>query len=180
MSHVIDYWEVKLGHEVSQLSSLQFFKAEFCSLASPHPILWTPGANPYEVSKAVIQLRMLSGRYRTSVLTKHWSSDRTGSCPAPDCTDQETIEHFLVICPFYNQYRAKLKKLWQDTKTPILNDLVTAVLTYPSHDLLQFILDASVHPLMISYVQTYGNELLPEVFHLTRTWCYIILFTKQD
>ena len=174
MSHVIDYWEVKLRHEVSQLPSLKFFKPEFCSLASPHPILWTPGANPYEVSKAVIQLKMLSGRYRTSVLTKHWDSDKTGLCPAPDCLDQETIEHLLAICPFYDQCRARLKELWRNSKTPILNDLLKAVLAYPSHELVQFILDASVHPLIISYAQIYGNEILTEVFHLTRTWCYTL------
>ena len=117
---------------------------------------------------------MLSGRYRTSVLTKHWDSDKTGFCPAPDCSDQETIEHFLAICPFYDQCRARLKELWKNSKTPILKDLLKAVLAYPSHELVQFILDASVHPLIISYAQIYGNEILTEVFHLTRTWCYTL------
>ena len=106
---------------------------------------------------------MLSGRYRTSVLTKHWDSDKTGFCPAPDSSDQETIEHFLVICPFYDQCRAILKELWKNSKTLILNDLLTAILTYPS----LFILDASVHPLLISYAQTYDNELLTKIFHPT-------------
>ena len=103
-----------------------------------------------------------------------WTQKRQVSAQPPDCSDQETIEHFLVICPFYDQCRARLKELWKNSKTPILNDLLTAVLTYPSHELVPFILDASVHPLLISYAQTYGNELLTEVFHLTRTLCYTL------
>ena len=59
-SHVMDYWEVKLRQEASLLPSLKNFKPEFHSLSNSHPILWTAGTNPYEVSKALIQLKMLS------------------------------------------------------------------------------------------------------------------------
>ena len=63
-SLMISYWEVKLRGESALLPSLKYFKPEFHSLATPHPILWAPGSNLYEVSKAV---RMLSGRYRPAV-----------------------------------------------------------------------------------------------------------------
>ena len=173
-TQVIDYWQRVLRHEVAQLSSLKYFKAQFHSLATPHPIIWTPGANPYEVTKAVIQLKMLSGRYRTALLTKHWGPNRSGCCPAPGCTDLESLEHLLVVCPYYDQYRAKLKRLWLGSINPCLKALVSKALLSSTNELVQFILDASVLPQVISNVQTHGKELLHLVFHLTRTWCFTI------
>ena len=173
-SHVIGYWEGVLRQEVSQLSSLMYFKAHFHSLVTPHPIIWTPGANPYEVAKAVIQLKMLSGRYRTAVLTRHWGSNKSGCCPVPDCTEQESLEHLLVVCPYYDQYRTRLRSLWTNTKNQYLKSLVSEVLLSTTNELVQFILDPSVHPVIISHVQAYGKELLNLVFHLTRTWCFTI------
>ena len=68
-SLVTDHWEKKLRQDISLLPSLVYFRAEFSSLNSPHHITWTPGSNPYEVTKKVIQAEMLSGRYRTAKLT---------------------------------------------------------------------------------------------------------------
>ena len=171
-SLVISYWEVKLRGEAALLPSLKYFKPEFHSLATPHPILWTPGSNPYEVSKAVVQLRMLSGRYRTAMLTRHWGSQRTGSCPAPGCSEQETLEHILVFCPYYDDMRFRLEDLWKSKSDPIISQLVAQILTDSPLVLVQFLLDASVHPSVITLVQNHGPELLRRIFHLTRTWCF--------
>ena len=102
-SKVIDYWENQLREIAASLSSLVYFKPEFHSLSRPHPIIWTPGPNSHEVSKAVVQLKMLSGRYRTAMLTRHWSSNRSGCFPAPGCSTLETLEHILVSCSYYSQ-----------------------------------------------------------------------------
>ena len=64
-SHVINYWEIKLRQSSSGLTSLSYFKPEYMSLARTHPIWSTCGSNSFEVSKAIIQARMLSARYRT-------------------------------------------------------------------------------------------------------------------
>ena len=53
---VKDYRETKLRKEAAILPSLNYFKPDFYSLCHPHTILWTPGANPHEVSKSLIQL----------------------------------------------------------------------------------------------------------------------------
>ena len=45
----------------------------------------------------------------TAMLTRHWGSHRTGSCPAPGCSEQETLEHILVFCPYYNDMRFRLE-----------------------------------------------------------------------
>ena len=159
---------------VAPLPSLVYFKPHFHSLQKPHPILWTPRANSHEVAKAVIQLRMLSGRYRVAMLTRHWSPTRSGTCPAPDCHDLETLEHLLVSCTYYYQTREKLKRLWTSYKIPHLGDLIPVFLSGTPTHLVQFILDASVLPSVITLVQTYGQDILMPIFYLTRTWCYTL------
>ena len=176
---VMDYWENKLRQVVSlplPLPSLVYFKPAFYSLAKPHPILWTAGANPHEVTKAVIQLRMLSGRYRTAMLTRHWSfNNKSGFCQAPSCTEvQETLDHLLISCPYYTQTRGKLVRLWTSCKNTSILHLVSSVLGGPPQSLIQFILDASVHPAVISMSQIYGPEPLQIIFHLSRSWCYSV------
>ena len=174
-SLVIDYWEQKLRLEAAILPSLSFFKPDFHSLTSPHPIFWTAGSNPYEVSKAIIQSRMLSGRYRTAVLTKHWSSDRSGFCQATCCFQiEESLEHILLGCPQYAPVREKLIRLWLNTTEPRIHQLVTSLLVGPRLSLLQFILDASVNSTVITLRQKSGTDPLKIIFHLTRTWCYTI------
>ena len=112
------------------------------SLSRPHPILWNPGANPYEVGKAVIQLRTLSGRYRTAMLTRHWSQFRRGTCPVPRCQEFKTLEHLLIYCPYYKQTRGRLKKLWLSTPNPCIRQITTQALTGPVSDLVLLLMDA--------------------------------------
>ena len=105
-----------------------------------------------------------------------WVGDgnKSGCCPVSDCTEQESLEHLLVVCPYYDQYRTRLRSLWTNTKNQYLKSLVSEVLLSTTNELVQFILDPSVHPVIISHVQAYGKELLNLVFHLTRTWCFTI------
>ena len=58
------WWQKKLRVEAAPLSSLSMFKTNFMSLSRTHPIWTSAGVSPYEVEKATIQARMLSGRYR--------------------------------------------------------------------------------------------------------------------
>ena len=86
-SKIIDFWERKLRIEAAPLTSLLYFNPNYMSLTRPHPIWWTAGANPYEVAKAVIQCRMLSGRYRTLLLMSNWSDCAESTCPASSCSE---------------------------------------------------------------------------------------------
>ena len=157
------------------MDSLVFFRPEFHSLLQPHPILWTAGSNPYEVSKSIIQCKMLSGRYRTESLASHWSSNSPGYCLAPTCSQvTEDLEHVLLYCPSYQQSRDKLARLWRATKIPTILHLITSLLSESGAALLQFLLDPSTNPVVIRMYQDYGPESLRIVFHLTRTWCFTI------
>ena len=67
-SRIISHWETNLRDSAKNLSSLSYFHPEFMSLLQPHPLYSTCGDNSFEVSKALVQARMLSGRYRTDKL----------------------------------------------------------------------------------------------------------------
>ena len=151
------------------------FLKTYDNLYDPHPILWTASANPHEVTKAVIQCKMLSGRYRTAMLTKHWSSNKSGWCPSPCCSAvEETLEHLLLWCPMYEQVRETMFRLWLSTEDPIVLQILRFVLNGPPDSLLKFILDASTHPAVVSLCQFQGTESLYVIFHLTRSWCFSI------
>ena len=176
-SHIVDYWEKKLRAEASLLPSLTSFNPHFHSLVSPHPLITTPGANPYEVVKAIVQCKMKSGRYKTSLLTRHWSpSNPDGYCLAPTCQQtQESLEHLLLLCPYYSETRVRLVSLW--TKPPtnsLILPLIISVLAGTPQQLLSFILDPSAHSQVIILSQTYGRDILKTLFHLTRSWCFAI------
>ena len=145
------------------------------SLARPHAIWWTAGGNPYEVSKAIVQCKMLSGRYRTCKLSSKWSQSGDSSCPSPGCQHiPETLDHLLLQCPAYVHARAGVVRKWKSVACPAIADLVCQALAKPSSYLLQFLLDASVLPEVISLIQSQGEDILNQLFSLTRTWCYSI------
>ena len=111
-SRVLDFWEKKLRADAKLLSSLLYFRPNFMSLDSPHPLWLTAGTNPYEVNKATIQARMLSGRYRCELLCRHWSSNKAGLCLLPDCKDPGTCEdlpHILIACKSLIPIRTRIR-----------------------------------------------------------------------
>ena len=66
-SRVIDFWQTKLRNDASALPSLQYFKPQYMSLSHPHPLFQTCGQNSYEICKAVVVAKMISGRYRSDI-----------------------------------------------------------------------------------------------------------------
>ena len=174
-SRITDHWEVKLRLEASFLPSLAYFHPQFMSLAKPHPLWLSAAANPHEVTKAVQQAKFLSGRYRTESLCSHWSSNKGGFCLSPTCSNQiETIDHILVHCQAYSTTRDKLTRLWLSSPNPKVQELASQALASPPAYLIQFILDCSVIPLVITATQHDGTDILDSLFHLTRTWCFAI------
>ena len=97
-NHVIDFWQTKLRRDAAPLSSLEYFKPQFMSLQITHPLWTSCGSNSYEICKAIIQAKMLSGRYRTDQLLRHFS-DNDGLCTLCHQNIPGSIEHLLVQCP---------------------------------------------------------------------------------
>ena len=175
-SHILDFWENKLRGEASMLPSLDYCKASFMSLTNPHPIWTTAQGNPHEVCKAIQQARFLSGRYRTEYLSRHWSDNPRGCCRTEDSCSNiiEDTKHILLECPAYAKEKRKLISLWLKTNNNIVRKLVLEALSNTSDYLLQFILDCTVLPSVITASQSHGREILDVLFHLTRTWCFVV------
>ena len=179
---VMDYWERKLRAAAAGLKSLSYFKPAFYSLSRPHPVWSTAGNNPYEVEKATIQARLLSGRYRTCWLSRHWSSDPTGSCSLPHCwlngPTPGTLPHLLLYCEDLLPARVRIASLWTKTlsEKPTLIPIVEKYfsLCQDQHLVLQFLLDCSVLPDVIKAQQVEGSWVLDTLFYLTRSFCFSV------
>ena len=175
---VLEYWHKLLAEECTSLDSLLYFDPYRSSLVHPQP-LWTASAgNSYECSKSMIQARMVSGRYRTEMMCRFWSSNRMGYCLAETCHEVPgTLEHLLVQCPALEGVRSRLLTLFS-TKTiglPALHHLVMKkVLSSPATHQVKFMLDASADIEVLHLVQLHGQQVLDLVLYLTRTWAYCI------
>ena len=176
---VVSYWEMKYRNEADVLPSLMFFNPRYMSLTSPHPLWVSAGSSPYEVSKATIQARMLSGRYRTELLCSHWSGNPHGWCTTPDCQGlevSEDIQHILLSCP---SLEPTCENLLIFTKSycltyPVLNPILS-IYCSPSHpQFCQFLLDCSCMPVIITFTQEHGIDALHHLLYICRTWCYCL------
>ena len=178
-SRVLNYWECKLRLEASKLTSVPYFKPEFMSLTTPHPIWTSCGSNPFESHKAVTACRMLSGRYLTDKLQRHWTQNQNGYCRLPLCPPNSdgSLEHLLLHCPALLTTRTKLYELCSTIarETPLLSSVINSILLSDNNELiLQLVLDSSVLPIVIRITQLYGTHTRDRLLYLGRTWCYNI------
>ena len=144
------------------------------SLRNPHP-LWLNAGSPFEVSKAVVVGRMLSGRYRTDRLARHWTRDNpNGYCRLPGCHYEEgSLDHILLHCPALSPARQNVIKMWSNflVSRPVLLPILRKYTCESDTLFLQFLLDPSCLPLVISTANS-QPDILKHCMYLTRTWCY--------
>ena len=182
---VTDYWEQLLRAEAAdpRYSSLLFFKPSFMSLSSPHPLWTTAGSSPAQVSMATVQAQMLSGRYRSESLCRHWSKNKNGFCLLPSCEELvEDIPHILSSCSGLAPIREKLVRFTHEYCTnsaPVLADLVTSICKPENENFIQFLLDCSTLPEVISAAQRFGDGVLHHLFKISRTWVYSLHRTRM-
>ena len=180
-SKVLDWWTSKFRGEAEHLDSLQLFNPSFMSLSSPHP-MWTSAGSPFEVRKAVITARMLSGRYRTDRLMRHWStSNPDGLCRLPTCEGQlGTLEHILLQCPALAAARADCIAHWSAflVPRPWLFPIVSHH-TLSGYELqLKFLMDPSALPMVIASTRD-NPEVMRSCFYLSRTWNFTIHLKRE-
>ena len=160
------------------ITVLTYFKPNFMSLSSPHPACTTAGSSTSRVSMASIQVRMLSGRYRSESLCRHWSSNKGGFCLiSPACAEvMEDVPHILAFCPGLAPTRGKLVRFTSDycSHFPPISDIVSTLCIPTNPNFIQFLLDCSVLPQVILATQVYGSDILTHLFHVTRTWVYTL------
>ena len=177
--HIIDHWEKELRREALALPSLMFFKPSFMSLVTPHPLWLTAGSSPSKVAMATVQAQMISGRYSTEKLCRHWSSNLTGACLlSPECSDMlEDIPHILSSCHALAKTRDKLLLYTNEYAEKIpdpIKQLILLLCHPASPTFNQFLLDCSVIPIVISATQSHGNAVQEHLFTISRTWVYCL------
>ena len=175
-SAVTAYWHRKLTAAASNLPSLLFLRPSFLPLGrGTHPLWVTCGSSPTAVRAATIQARMLSGRYRTDWLRRHWTGE-SGACRLPACTsNQGDLPHLLTgACPALAPSLTKTLQYWDRSLSPLphlLPPVQTALQASP-HAFTQFLLDPSTDPKVISLVQLHGRGILDVYFRLVRSWIW--------
>ena len=145
----------------ANLSSLTYFNPNFMSLSAPHPIWTTCGGNSFEIAKALIAAKFLSGRYRTDKLLKHFSKDNTGNCSL--CNEVEgSLEHLLVVCPALAQCRQNLL-VSTDSYSEKTREIISNSYNKSVEDFVQLLLDCSVKSEMIQAFLNNENCVIYEL-----------------
>ena len=113
-------------------------------------------------------------------LSRHWSADSLGSCSLPTCRlspTPGTLPHILTECEDLAPARQRMVSLWADfiKDKPILLPVIRKY-TIDCHisQHLQFLLDCTVLPEVISLAQQHGNWVHDSLLYLTRTYCYAV------
>ena len=191
---VVSYWEEKLRADILKLPSLKYFSPQFMSLQEPHP-LWTCAESGYEVKKAVVVANMISGRYCSDYHVRHWSrtnpeglcqlclaSAHSSDLPLNDAavTPLGTLEHLLLECEYLESTRDECSKIWVKyvSENPSISDIIP-IMNGSVRPTLQFLLDPTTCPNVISTVQSHGRGILCHLLYLCRLWCYSLHLRRQ-
>ena len=173
---VQEYWHAKLSLGAA-LPSLQYLQPSFHSLSHPHPIFTSLDGNPYQAKASRIQAMFLTGRYRCERLCRFWSTNKNGVCLLEPCRSQELFEdihHIILQCSGLTDVRRRLEVFTSEytADKPVLREIVKTYLGSDNDELrMQFIIDCSVLPLVISSYQLHGPIIHQQLFKITRTWC---------
>ena len=173
-SKVIDFWEVRYRAQATLLPSLKYFNSNYMSLTSPHPI-FEAARSPFEVRKTIVVAKMLSGRYRTDQLVRHWSkTNPLGLCLLPGCDGKSlgTLEHILLYCQALKETRSHMMLHWFKflSDRPYLFPLIVD-LTSNESNFMQLLLDPSSIP-SVKTANILQPDCLKSCFYLSRTWVY--------
>ena len=135
MSRILDYWEKKLRFEVATKTSLANFKPLFMSLTSTHPMFTTCSSNVYETNKSTCQAALLSGRFKSDYMSRHWDKENPdGHCVlCPGLKNFGTLEHLLITCETLAPTRLKILNYWDSysSEDDCLKNLLTVKLRSP-------------------------------------------------
>ena len=172
---IVDYWKKLLRKEASGLRSLKYFRPYFYSLSYPSKVYIAAGNSRYEQAKLNIQLKFLSGRYRTSQLCRFWSDNKDGKCligfPCDGLSD--SVCHIISECKSLEPKRLSLKTMFlEKEKDEPIRQLLLDVFSWNSEDQTQFFLEPLTNPRVIVLVQTHGDIILDKICYLTRTYCF--------
>merc|ERR1712208_88379 len=98
-----------------------------------------------------------------------------GYCSYLACTHREVVEspeHILLSCQAYHSARLQLISAALRTRNCQTNLLFLRHLFSSTVNMMQFLLDPSSIPEIISYVRINGEDIFNDILYIGRTWCY--------
>ena len=107
----------------------------------------------------------------------HWTDNKHGICLFPYCNNLkilDTQEHFLLHCTGLSDERRRLNNfsLRFSSDKPVLNLLLNEYLFSRDDGLrLQFLIDPSILPMIVSAAQVFGEHIIQNCFKIGRVWC---------
>ena len=118
---------------------------------------------------------MMSGRYRTDMLTRHWTHNKDGFCPLPTCLQVPgNLEHMFVTCRAIAPVRNSMCSFWMQRSAmcqPLVSFLIRTF-TFSPEDFIQFIVNPMSFSEVYGLYQLYGEALAKHTFYLTRTYAF--------
>ena len=175
---ILSHWQTKLATEAAALPSLSCLRATHLSLSRPH-LLWTTcPSGPLPSRQAALMATILSGRYRSCWLHRHWDGTE-GACRLPGCghIPGDIIHIFSGSCPALSaDFLTVAKKL--TVSVAHLPHIVSLLTEAAARDLSAFtqfvVIDPSTDPLAIQIFQTHGHDVWDKLFYLSRSWLFHI------
>ena len=136
-----------------------FFLSQRVTLTASS-LLSNCGSNSYEICKLVLQMKMISGRYRSDRFVRHFIPGSDGNCTLCSENVPGNIDHILVECVSLSDVREQLFLVLDDNLSDITKSLTLKVINSGNKkDLVQFLLDCSANPDVISATQHYFGLL---------------------
>ena len=183
-SAIISFWRASLITEAEPLTSLRYLRLHFLPLGrGAHPLWWTCFSSSTAVRSATVMGKMLSGRYRSCWLRRHWTME-SGACRLPGCGQVPgDVPHLLSgECKALQPYLASTLQHLLDmlSSHPHLLPPLIAALNGDRDSTTQFFLDPSTDPAVIQLAQHYGlvNVLVP-LFQAARAWVWCAHRTRM-
>ena len=163
--------------EAESLTSLRYMRLSFLPLGhGAHPLWWTCYSSSSAVRAATVMAKMLSGRYRSCWLRRHWTQE-SGACRLPGCGQVPgDVAHLLsgeclALQPYLTTTLHHLSDML--APHPHLLQPVLSALHADREAVTFFFLDPSTDPGVIRLVQKYGQEpVLHPLFRVCRAWVW--------
>ena len=171
------FWHTTLAAQADSLPSLKYLRTSFLSLGTgPQPPWWTCVSSPSAARAATVQAEMLSGRYRSCWLWRHWTAE-SGACRLPGCgLSPGDVSHLLSgQCPALQDILATTLRQLEDMLSPhpylfppvlaaLRDEACTTFHLYPS----------TIPEVFVLCQQLSQKQVLVPLFRACRAWIWAV------
>ena len=176
-SKILDFWHSKILEDIEQKRSLRFLRGNFLPLGKgPHPLWLSCGDSESAIEAAIINAKILSGRYRDDYLISKWNSNTSGCCMSKNCSFfPGDVTHYLSgnCSALSSQLNLTLTcSLNILSHFPYLVEPVISARRKSAEEWAAFLLNPITNPQLIKISQEFDPTAIWPVFRLTRAYIW--------